>query len=337
MTECVHLAVDAMGGDLAPQIPITASLAFLQAHTDTKITLVGDEKLIQSAIVDQPPERLSVLPTTDVITMDDAPSFALRNKRDSSMWRAIDLVASGAAQGVVSGGNTGALMGISKHLSGVFQGIKRPAICKPIPAVKGTSYLLDLGANLNCDAQQLTQFALMGAALARVYGHFLPSVALLNIGEEKAKGSDEIRAAAKMLAEYRHIQFQGFIEGDRLYSGDVNVVVCDGFVGNVALKVSEGVASMVFPNLKKRLQSGGWRTWLANKLVGSIVKQWFEHFHPARYNGAALLGLRNVVVKSHGSADMDGFVAALTVAKEQIIHRVPSSVERCLLDQEGST
>lgn len=331
MTEWVHLSVDAMGGDLAPQVPIEACLAFLNTHDDIKISLVGDEKVIRNLVSDQYSNRLNIVSSTDVITMEDVPSVALRQKRDSSMWRAIELVTSGHAQGVVSGGNTGALMGISKHLSGVFQGIKRPAICKPIPAVKGTSYLLDLGANLDCDAEQLVQFALMGSALARVYGHTLPTVALLNVGEEKTKGSEAIRSAAKLLAQDPRIEFRGFIEGDRLYSGDVNVVVCDGFVGNVALKVSEGVASLLFPNLQKRLQSGGWRAWLANKLVGSIVKQWFEHFYPARYNGAALLGLHDVVVKSHGSADVEGFFAALTVAKEQIVHCAPSSIENCLL------
>lgn len=336
MSEEIHLSVDAMGGDFGPRLCVEAAASFIANHANVRITLVGDKAAVSSFI---PPStdlsRLNIIHADQVVEMADKPSYALRHKKTSSMWRALQLVADGEAGACVSGGNTGALMAIGCHLLKTIDGIDRPAIAKQIPTARGGSVLLDLGANLDCSAQQLVQFGLMGEALAKVYGKTAPTVALLNVGSELTKGSDVIQEAAQLMGELPELQFKGFVEGDSLYSGDVDVVVCDGFIGNVALKVSEGVAKFVFGDLRNRIGSGV-RSRLLAWLAKPVLKPWAEQFQPAKYNGAALLGLRGVVIKSHGGADEEGFKQALSVALEQVQAVIPAKIQQNLSAQGQS-
>ena len=317
-----------MGGDLGPRPVVLASNALLRAHPKLTITLVGDNNqlapLIQSLAVSFG-DRLQCRHAEDVVTMADLPGHALRHKQQSSMWRCLELVGEGVADGCVSGGNTGALMAISRHLVGTIGDIKRPAICKLVPTVGGASLLLDLGANLNCSPLQLRQFAVMGAALAKVHGCVQPKVALLNVGAETSKGIQDIKATAKLLRDADDFTFTGFIEGHNLYSGEVDVVVCDGFVGNVALKVSEGVADFIFSDLKRRFASG-FISRLLFLMASPVLRAWAERFNPAHYNGAAFLGLQKTVVKSHGGAGDLGIQKAILTAIEQVEAQIPRQI-----------
>ena len=306
-----------MGGDQGPRLSVPASLAFLQQFSDSRITLVGDSAQIQAQLEGHGYTRLSVIHASDAVTAGDKPSYALRHRRESSLWQSLDLVAQNKADACVSGGNTGALMAMSKHLIGTFKGVSRPAICKPIPTKTGVSYLLDLGANLDCTAEHLVQFALMGVSLARANGIESPRVALLNVGSENVKGSPDIQAAAAQLREFSRVNFTGFLEGHDLFTGAADVIVCDGFAGNVALKVSEGAADLLFSSLEKRLRAR-LSSRIACWLIGADLLAWKDEFSPARHNGAALLGLKKPVIKSHGGASATGFCEALAAAREQV-------------------
>jgi glycerol-3-phosphate acyltransferase PlsX len=316
-----------MGGDFGPRLSVPASLDFLQKYPDSRITLVGDSALIYAELNGHSCTRLHVQHAPDVVEAGDKPSSALRQKRESSLWQSLELVARDEADACVSAGNTGALMAMSKHLLGTFPGVSRPAICKPIPAKTGSSFLLDLGANLDCTAEHLVQFALMGSALARACGIERPRVALLNVGAEDAKGSPEIRQAAERLRALDSQNFVGFVEGDALFSQVADVIVCDGFAGNVALKVSEGVARLLFGSLERRLKAS-WRGRAARWLGVAGLKAWQSQFSPAKYNGAAFLGLRKPVIKSHGAADANGFIEALATAREHVKASLTSRLEQ---------
>jgi len=322
-----------MGGDQGSRLVVLATLAFLKSRPDVVVTLVGDESDIQQHIPSTVGEsllaRICFLHTDNTVGMAERAGDVLRSKQSSSMWQAIALVADAKADACVSGGNTGALMAIGCKLIKTFDGVRRPAICKLIPTYTGTSLLLDLGANINCSAGQLEQFGVMGSALAQLSGVAKPSVALLNIGTERSKGSSTIQAAAEALRQREGINFTGFIEGNDLYSGKVDVVVCDGLVGNVALKVSEGVANFVFSSLAEAFLSSWWGRfsgWMARP----VLSHWRRSFNPSRYNGAAFLGLRRTLVKSHGGADQLGFEQALHVAVTQVLARIPERIESCL-------
>lgn len=331
----IHLAIDAMGGDLGPRPVVLASLAELALRPSLRITLVGDSEQITPLFKSLAPpllERLSCVHAQDVVSMADLPGSALRQKQESSMWRCLSLVGDGKADGCISGGNTGALMAMSRHLVGTIGDIKRPAICKLVPTSRGTSFLLDLGANLNCSPKQLCQFAVMGAALAKVHGCPEPKVALLNVGAETTKGIEDIKLTASLLQDSDEFEYTGFIEGHHLYSGDVDVVVCDGFVGNVALKVSEGVAEFIFSDLKTRLKSGFFARF-ASFICAPMLKAWADRFNPAHYNGAAFLGLKKTVVKSHGGADEFGFQKAIHTALEQVEADIPCKISQTLFAQ----
>ena len=306
-----------MGGDQGPHLSVPASLSFLQQHPDTRITLVGDSSQIHAQLQGHSYTRLSVVHAPDAVAANDKPSYALRHRRESSLWRSLELLAQNHAHACVSAGNTGALMAMSKHLIGTFPAVDRPAICKAVPTASGFTYLLDLGANLNCTAEQLAQFAVMGVALARTAGIALPRVALLNVGAEEGKGGSEIQQAATQLQDLQSLQFAGFVEGDALYSGVVDVIVCDGFAGNVALKVSEGAARLLFSSLERRLRARPLNR-LAAWLMRADIDRWQQELNPARFNGAALLGLQKPVIKSHGGADQTGFCEALAAAGEQV-------------------
>ncbi|MBX2857448.1 MAG: phosphate acyltransferase PlsX [Cellvibrionaceae bacterium] len=328
MSEPIHLAIDAMGGDLGPRPVVSASISLLAAHPTLKLTLVGDKCQLGSLIENSSSansERLLCRHANDVVTMADLPGHALRHKRQSSMWQCLELVANDEADGCVSGGNTGALMALSRRLVGTIGDIKRPAICKLVPTAGGKSLLLDLGANLNCSPLQLCQFAVMGAALAKVHGCQQPKVALLNVGAETSKGVADIKVTADLLRGSNDFTFAGFIEGHNLYSGDVDVVVCDGFVGNVALKVSEGVADFIFSDLKRRFASG-FISRLLFLIAAPVLRAWAERFNPAHYNGAAFLGLKKTVVKSHGGADHLGIQKAILTAIEHVEAHIPHRI-----------
>ena len=316
-----------MGGDFGPRFCVLATLEFLRKNPTTKATLVGDQRKIQrllkhSSFLD----RITVCHTTEEVKMADKPGFALRHKQSSSMWKTLEMVAAGQVDACVSAGNTGALMAMSCHLIKPVKGIQRPAICKPMPTANGVTYLLDLGANLECSAEQLVQFAQMGVALAKLDGTAKPKVALLNIGAETTKGGIEIRKAAEALEKGGEYEFVGFLEGDSLFSGVVDVIVCDGFVGNVALKVSEGVAKFAVQSLKQEVADSFIKRVLAVP-VGIVLRSWWKKYNPSLYNGAALLGLKGIVVKSHGSADQKGLYKAIEAAVDQVEAKVAERIE----------
>ncbi|MDM3872141.1 phosphate acyltransferase PlsX [Porticoccus sp. W117] len=319
MTSSVRLAIDAMGGDYGPRVTVPAAADFLSRNPSVRISLFGDEAQIHACLkkLSSPCERLSVVHCEQQVDNDEKPSQALRQKRDSSMWRAISAVEQGDADACISAGNTGALMAMGLIQLRLYPGIERPAICAALPALKRRTYLLDAGANLDCTPQQLHQFAAMASCLVRTLDSIdSPQVGLLNVGSEDQKGAQCVRDAAELLAEDGAINYQGFVEGDDVYKGTTDIVVCDGFNGNVALKAGEGVARMI----AERLRAAFKRTWYT-RLVGALAKPVLLHFRnsidPAQYNGASFLGLRGIVVKSHGSACQLAFAQALQVAFEE--------------------
>jgi glycerol-3-phosphate acyltransferase PlsX len=324
----VHIAIDAMGGDAGPRPCVFGALDFLALNPSAQLTLVGDERQINSLIPSVPPQ-ITILSASNPVEMGDRPSQALRQKRQSSMALAVELVADGKAHACVSAGNTGALMAFGLHLLGAMPGIERPAICKAVPTKNGVCWLLDLGANLDCSAENLYQFALMGAALARLNGVAIPRVALLNVGSEAHKGRELQQDAARLLAHLPGVTFCGFVEAGTLYRGVVDVVVCDGFSGNVLLKASEGAAELLQTSLREALQSN-FLGRLAAILARHALSGWSRHYNPARLNGASFLGLQGVVVKSHGATSAAAFCAALQVAYEQVVNRIVDSISAAI-------
>ncbi|MEO5701380.1 MAG: phosphate acyltransferase PlsX [Casimicrobiaceae bacterium] len=320
----VTIAVDAMGGDHGPSVTLPASLAFLEATPDATVIAVGLEAPLTTAMArtrSPARDRLTLKFATQVVEMSDSPALALRNKKDSSMRAAVDLVKQGKAQACVSAGNTGALMAISRFVLKTLPGIDRPAIASQLPTRKGVATVLDLGANVNCTAEQLVQFGVMGSALvAAVDGIDRPTVGLLNIGEEDIKGNEVVKEAAELL-KVSGLNFYGNIEGDDIYRGTTDVVVCDGFVGNVALKTSEGLASMLYEFLKTEFTRNP-LTKAAALFAYPVLRSFKRRIDPRRYNGATLIGLRGVVVKSHGGADALAFRHALDKAYAEAAHKV---------------
>lgn len=329
MSQPIHLSIDAMGGDQGTRLVVEASLDFLKRHPNTRLSLFGDLARVEPCLPASYSSNIFLVHTESVVAADERVATALRHKQDSSMWKAVELVASGGADACVSSGNTGALMAMGRKLITTFPGVSRPAICKPIPTARGTSYLLDLGANLSCTPEQLVQFALMGTALARVNGRAKPSVALLNVGTELSKGSEPIQAAAALLQEHPAIHFAGFVEGHGLYEGEFDVIVCDGLVGNVALKVSEGVAAFIFASLRQKA-ADNWVHQLAGLMARPLLRSWMKDYNPSKFNGAVMLGLRRTVVKSHGGTDRFGFAQALETAVEQVRADIPQRIALCL-------
>ena len=316
----ITVAIDAMGGDHGPHVTVPAALAYLRKHADINIVLVGLQDAIEAelrahrAIVGP---RLRIHAASEVVTMDDQPALALRNKKNSSMRVAIDLVKSGEANACVSAGNTGALMAISRFVLKMLPNIERPAIAGILPTINGHVHVLDLGANVDCTPNQLLQFAVMGAMLVSAVEHNpSPTVGLLNIGEEDIKGNDVVKQTAELLRR-SHLNFYGNVEGDDIYKGTTDVVVCDGFVGNVALKTSEGLAQMISALLKQEFKRNIFTrlAGLAALPVLNAFKKRVDHRH---YNGATLLGLRGIVIKSHGSAEVFAFENAIDRAAEEV-------------------
>ena len=327
-TPVLRVAIDAMSGDGGTAVAVDAARSILAQRSDVHLLLVGLPELIRDSMGNSPlPEgRYTLVHAAEVVTMDDSAATALRTKKKSSMRLAINLVKDGEADACVSAGNTGALMAISKFVLKTVDGIDRPAIAAIIPAINGHTHMLDLGANVDSSAQHLYQFAMMGSILAHaVDGIESPRVALLNIGSEALKGNEQVKGAAPLLSQ-SGLNYIGFVEGNEIYTDKVDVVVSDGFVGNVSLKTSEGVARMVSHYLKQEFKRSPW-----NKLVGLIAKPVLKSFgnriDPRRYNGASLLGLRGVVVKSHGGADALAFANAIDIALLEIGTNVPSMIE----------
>ena len=316
------IAVDAMGGDHGPSVTVPASLDFLASHPEAELLLVGlkeplERELARARVAGE--SRITVVPATEVVAMDEDVRTAIRTKKDSSMRIAIDLVKEGRAHACVSAGNTGALMGTAKFVLKTLPGIDRPAICAVLPTRKGQVYALDLGANADCTPEHLLQFAIMGATLVRALeGKENPTVGLLNIGSEEMKGNEVVKKAGELLRQ-SPINFHGNVEGDDIYKGTTDVVVCDGFVGNVALKTSEGLAKMLGDFLKEEYTRSPF-TRLAALVSMPVIRSFRRRVDHRRYNGAALLGLRGIVVKSHGSADRLAFATALNRANSEVSH-----------------
>lgn len=318
-----------MSGDFGPRVTIPAAIRTLQQYPDLSITLVGEPQRI-SAFMPASENRLRLCAASEMLSVDARPSDALRKKRTTSLGRAIGLLADKQVDGCVSAGNAGAIMGLSKSELGVFDGIERPAICAALPTQGGKLYMLDLGANVDCTAHQLLQFALMGSALAAVDRvDSQPRVGLLNIGSEAIKGNKLILEAAELFksaSANQGLNYQGYVEANQLLFSDFDVVVSDGFYGNVALKALEGAAQFVAQGLKAEFKKG-----FLNKCRGLFAKpalqQWYERYNPARLNGATLLGLPSVVVKSHGDADELAFAAAIGVCYSQIKAQVPAQIK----------
>ena len=325
----ITLAVDCMGGDHGPTVVVPAVLEFLGHDLDCAAILVGRTEAIEPLLAQADAAlraRCRVHHASEVVDMDEAVATALRNKKDSSMRVVANLVKEGAADAAVSAGNTGALMAISRFVLKTLPGIDRPAIASTLPTMKGHTYMLDLGANVDCAPEHLLQFGIMGAMLAAALEHVeRPSVGLLNIGEEEIKGNEVVKRAGEML-KGSGLNFIGNVEGDDIYKGTCDVVVCDGFVGNVALKTSEGLARMVSTFLREEF-SRNLFTRIAGLVAMPVLKAFKTRLDPRRYNGASLLGLKGVVVKSHGSADVFAFRHALEQAAEAARQRLPEKIE----------
>lgn len=313
-----------MGGDFGPHVVIAACKKFLKKYPDASIIAFGIKDIVQPLIVDafgaqqSLSGRIEFVPVDQVIAMDDSPRTALRSKPTSSMRKALEGVRDGLASACVSAGNTGALMALSVHVIGRLAGMDRPAICSQIPTSRGNTYLLDLGANVDCDARNLLQFAQMGSAyVSAIESKVSPSVALLNIGEEQTKGNAQVKAASALMESTDNLNYVGFVEGGDIFSGRVDVIVCDGFVGNIALKTSEGVARFLFDGIR----SASKRSLFA-RIVGGmaflVFRNFFRHLDPRQLNGAVFLGVKGVVIKSHGNADVLAFARALEKAYEAV-------------------
>ncbi len=338
MSVNITVAVDAMGGDHGPEVTVPAALELLDREPDVSVILVGLTDRIEAVLrrhraVLSP--RLQVHAATEVVAMDEPPAQALKRKKDSSLRVAIDLVRDGRASCCVSAGNTGALMATARFVLKMLPGIERPAIATTLPAINGHVYVLDLGANVDCDAEHLCQFGLMGSILAAaVDDKARPSVGLLNIGHETIKGSEVIKQAAELLRA-SPINFHGNVEGDDIYRGTVDVVVCDGFVGNVVLKTSEGLSWMLGQMIRREFQRN-FLTRLAALVAMPVLNRFRRQVDHRQYNGASLLGLKGVVVKSHGGADAYAFRHALQYAASEVRNNVLGRIEAAVAQLEPS-
>jgi glycerol-3-phosphate acyltransferase PlsX len=325
------IALDAMGGDHGYPVVVSAALDMLAKRQDLKLILVGPEDALVRALASKHRfgDRLVIHHASQKVEMGELPSQALRNKKDSSMRVAINLVKEGVADACVSAGNTGALMAMARFVLKTLPGIDRPAIISALPTLNGHTHMLDLGANSDCTSEHLFQFAVMGSVLVRaVHNIEKPRVGLLNIGEEEIKGTERVREAARLIAN-SDLHYIGYVEGDDIYRGVADVVVCDGFVGNVALKTSEGVAMIVRHYLRQEFRRNT-LTRLAAFTAMPVLRALRRKMDTRRYNGASFLGLRGIVIKSHGSADTVAFASAIRVAVLEVQKRVPDRISHHL-------
>ena len=328
MSKSITIALDAMGGDHGARVVVPAALDFLGRDRECRLILVGREEVIRQYLPGGSlPDRLSLHHASQEVAMDELPSRALRGKKDSSMRVAIDLVKEGRAAACVSAGNTGALMATARFVLKTLPHVDRPAIITALPAINGRTWVLDLGANVDCQAQHLFQFAVMGAELvSALEGIVRPTVGLLNIGQEEIKGNEQVKEAHELL-NASELNYLGYVEGDDIYLRDgLDIVVTDGFVGNVALKNTEGVAKLI-----RHFMAVEFKRNLLTKLSGLIalpvLRALRRRIDPRRYNGASLLGLRGIVVKSHGGADVLAFENAIAIAKKEVLADVAQRIE----------
>ncbi len=327
MTKAVTISLDAMGGDNGIDVVVPAALDYLKRDKETFLILVGQEALLKERVGSHGfGDRLKIHHASQEVGMDELPSKALRGKKDSSMRVAINLVKEGVADACVSAGNTGALMATSRFVLKMLPNVDRPAIISALPCIEGQTYMLDLGANVDCTADHLFQFAVMGSELASAVSDISnPRIGLLNIGQEEIKGNEQVKSAHELLAA-SSLNYVGYVEGDDVYKGGADVVVSDGFVGNVALKSSEGVAKMISHFMKEGF-SRNWLTKLAGLIAMPVLQSLRRRIDPRRYNGASLLGLRGIVIKSHGGADILAFVNAIGRARKEALTDVPSRIK----------
>ena len=331
MSKPLTIALDAMGGDAGPAVSVPAALGMLRLNPVLNIVLVGQSEAIKRHLA-APHDRLSLVDAREIVAMDEKPADALRKKKDSSLRVAINLVKEGAADACVSAGNTGALMATGKFVLKTLPGIDRPAIMAAIPTVRGNTHMLDLGANSDCTADNLFQFAVMGSVVSSVIENISnPRVALLNIGEEEIKGNDTIRQAHTMLSG-SGLNYVGFIEGNQVSQDRADVIVCDGFTGNIALKVMEGTASLISHYIKQGFGSGLYGRF-SGLVALPVLRNLRDSLDPRRYNGASFLGLNGIVVKSHGGADQLAFQQAIRVAMLEVEKGVPETINKMLSAQ----
>lgn len=339
----ITIALDAMGGDYGPSVIIPAAAECLKNNDHLNVIFVGDESTLKP-LVDKycqvGEERFTMHHASEVVNMDEPPAQALRFKKDSSMRVAINLVKQSAAHACVSAGNTGALMATAKFVLKTLPGIHRPAISAVLPTVNPQKHvrMLDLGANVDSSAEQLVQFAVMGSVLTKSVDNInRPKIALLNIGEESIKGNEQVKQTAQLLDKIPELNYMGYIEGDAVYQGEADVVVCDGFVGNVALKTSEGIAKLISQYIKNAFKHN-WLTKLSGLAAGHVLRRLSKQLDPARYNGASLLGLNGTVVKSHGGANMIAWQSAITEAMLEVQQNIPNLIStnvEVLLSQQA--
>ncbi|WP_086982955.1 phosphate acyltransferase PlsX [Vibrio aphrogenes] len=336
----ITVALDAMGGDFGPRVTVPAAVQALSHFPELKVILVGDREQITNELTHlgfTPTPRLIIKHSERCISNREKPSLALRNSAGTSMRIALDQVADGMANACVSGGNTGALMALSKFRLKLLPGIERPALISALPTVSGKkTWMLDLGANVSVDADTLFQFAVMGSALAQVHLPYPPRVSILNVGEEEIKGNDLVKRCSELLSQTKEINYSGYIEGNQLFYDVADVIVCDGFVGNVCLKTCEGVAHLFHQKLKSYFTSSTIKGWIARKLFSHLFNE-LKTLNPDQYNGASLLGLRGIVIKSHGHADTSAMINAIGEAvyevKQQVPNRISDRLEAVLLER----
>ncbi|SIQ08375.1 phosphate:acyl-[acyl carrier protein] acyltransferase [Aquipseudomonas alcaligenes] len=323
-----------MGGDFGPHLIVPACIASLVEFPSLHLVLVGQAPVLEELIALHPGvdrARLQVEHASEVIGMDERPTHALRGKPDASMRVMLELVRSGRAKACVSAGNTGALMALSLYVLKPLPGIDRPAMVTAVPTARGVCHLLDLGANVDCSAEQLYQFAVMGSVAAETQGVVRPRVALLNVGTENIKGNQQVKLAASLLQQAQGLNYIGFVEGDGLYRGEADVVACDGFVGNILLKSSEGLVSMISERIEA-LFNEGFVSRLAGAVALPLLKRLRGELAPARHNGASFLGLQGIVVKSHGAASSEGFQSAIRRAVIEVRENLPQRLHGRLED-----
>lgn len=332
MARDITIAIDAMGGDHGVTVTVPAALDMLRRHKHLQLILVGDETLIQEQIASHhrkaDANRLKIQHASQHITMDESPSKALRNKKDSSMRVAINLVKEGAAAACVSAGNTGALMATARFVLKTLPGIDRPAIITALPTYDVTKEVrvLDLGANVDSCADHLYQFAVMGSVLvSAIKGIPNPKVSLLNVGEEEIKGNDQVKRTAQLLSESKNVNYIGYIEGDDIFKSIADVVVCDGFVGNIVLKAIEGALKLLGYHIKKELKKSWYARFIALISI-PILRSFKKKLDPDRHNGASLIGLQGIVIKSHGGANQQAFVTAIEEAILEVEKNVPQLI-----------
>lgn len=329
----ITIAIDAMGGDYGPTVTVPAALQALAEHKNLHLVLVGDQQLLQQQLqliktVSHP--RLTLLHASQQVTMDELPSQALRGKKDSSMRVAINLVKSGEANACVSAGNTGALMAIARFVLKTLPGIDRPAIMASFPTVDPDKKVrvLDLGANVDSCADNLYQFAVMGSVVASAVDNIeRPRIGLLNIGEEEIKGNDQVKHTAQLLSESKALNYIGYVEGNDFFTGAADVIVCDGFVGNVTLKAMEGVAKLI-SHFAKAAFTRNWYNRLSALIASPALEDLKLQIDPGRRNGASLLGLRGIVIKSHGGANVNAFANAIHEAISEVEQNIPERIRQ---------